>query len=216
MRRPRENSPPPANTARHRSVRSSCFTRRSRPARPCLSGRSETSAQPPSSQSVMSKANKWSARQTADNSWTGQSTTDELIIYESNFLANTVHAFSSTGTDLGVFCSVANPTGLAFDQAGNLFVASDSAPDFSILKFAPDGSGTVFATSGLDAPHALAFDEDGNLYVANAQDNTIENLPRMEQGPFLRMPVRACSIPWTCFSTPRAPFSSRISKAVRP
>ena len=141
----------------------------------CLSGRSETSAQPPASQSITSTANEWPARQTADHLWTGQSTTDEsLVIYESNFLANTVQAFSSTGTNLGVFCTVAFPTGLAFDQAGNLFVSSDAAAGYSILKFAPDGSSTVFATSGLDAPHALAFDQDGNLYVANAQSDTIE------------------------------------------
>ena len=98
---------------------------------------------------------------------------ESTVIYESNYLAHTVHAFSSTGTDLGVFCSVANPTGLAFDQAGNLFVASDAVGGYSILKFAPDGSSTVFATNGLDAPHALAFDGDGNLYVANAQNDTI-------------------------------------------
>ncbi|HEY3662064.1 MAG TPA: NHL repeat-containing protein [Chthoniobacterales bacterium] len=130
-----------------------------------LSGPFEISAQPPASQSVIGTANKFQGRSTTDES---------LVIYESNFMANTVEAFSSTGMSLGIFCSVVNPTGLAFDQAGNLFVSSDNAGGYSILKFAPDGSSTVFATSGLDAPHALAFDQDGNLYVANAQSDSIE------------------------------------------
>ena len=53
-------------------------------------------------------------------------------------------------------------------------MASDDSAGYSIQKFAPDGSGSVFATSGLSAPHALAFDKDGNLFVANAQNATIE------------------------------------------
>lgn len=53
--------------------------------------------------------------------------------------------------------------GLAFDDAGNLFVA-DAGPGV-IFKFTPAGSKSTFA-SGLGAPTGLAFDGTGNLFVA--------------------------------------------------
>jgi hypothetical protein len=61
--------------------------------------------------------------------------------------------------------------GLAFDRAGNLFVAggfsfvnSDHAG--TVYKFTPTGVRTTFA-SGLNSPLALAFDSQGNLFVAD-------------------------------------------------
>src|SRR6266480_1446948 len=51
---------------------------------------------------------------------------------------------------------------LAFDKAGNLFVANGD----SIYKFTPSRMRSIFA-SGLDLPTALAFDSAGNLFVAN-------------------------------------------------
>ena len=65
------------------------------------------------------------------------------------------------------------PRGLAFDSFGNLFVATlDTATRFDgrgqILKFAPDGTVTVFAAgAGLKSPEGLAFDQVGNLYVTS-------------------------------------------------
>jgi len=94
-------------------------------------------------------------------------------IYQTNFRSDTVEVFSLTGANLGVFGMPVKPTGLAFDNAGNLYVASDQSP-YSILKFAPDGSFTVFATTGLSFPSAIVFDEAGNLFVANPRNNTIE------------------------------------------
>jgi hypothetical protein len=67
-----------------------------------------------------------------------------------------------------------NPTGLVFDNAGNLYVSSDDPAGYSIKKITPDGSVSIFANSGLSGPHALVFDRAGNLYVANARDSTIE------------------------------------------
>jgi DNA-binding beta-propeller fold protein YncE len=96
-------------------------------------------------------------------------------IYQTNYRSDTIEVFSLTGSDLGVFAKVPGPTGLVFDDAGNLFVSSDRRPNFSIQKFTPDGTGSIFADSGsgLDGPHALVFDEAGNLYVANAAGDTI-------------------------------------------
>jgi sugar lactone lactonase YvrE len=95
------------------------------------------------------------------------------IIYVSNGCNNTIEKFDSvTGTNLGVFASTAlgpglsSPEGLAFDSAGNLYVAMTWGP--AIEKFTPGGGGSVFATNILCQPNGLAFDSAGNLYVANS------------------------------------------------
>jgi len=69
------------------------------------------------------------------------------------------------------------PNGLAFDSAGNLYVASigdvPSGYVTTIWKYNSSGVGTVFASSGLAYPIGLAFDSADNLYVANWQGNSI-------------------------------------------
>jgi sugar lactone lactonase YvrE len=57
--------------------------------------------------------------------------------------------------------------GLAFDNAGDLYVTDYG--DNSIVRFAPNGTRTVFA-SGLNNPAGLAVDAAGNLYVASYSD----------------------------------------------
>jgi DNA-binding beta-propeller fold protein YncE len=96
-------------------------------------------------------------------------------IYVTSFQDDMVEVFSLRGSDLGVFVRVLGPTGLVFDDVGNLYVSSDRRP-YLIDKFAPDGTGSIFADSGsgLNGPHALVFDEASNLYVANAFGDTIE------------------------------------------
>jgi len=64
------------------------------------------------------------------------------------------------------------PWGIAFDSAGNLFVASHD--DNKIEKITPDGVASVFATNGLNAPADITFDSTGNLFVSNYGDRTIE------------------------------------------
>src|SRR5438034_3994880 len=57
-----------------------------------------------------------------------------------------------------------NPTALAFDHSGNLFVA-DHSPE-TIFKFAPDGTRSVFVTGvRLSEGNGLAFDVADNLFV---------------------------------------------------
>ena len=71
--------------------------------------------------------------------------------------AGAVSTFVSSGLD--------DPDGLAFDAAGNLYVANDG--NNTISKVTPAGAVSTFVSSGLDDPDGLAFDAAGNLYVAN-------------------------------------------------
>jgi hypothetical protein len=60
------------------------------------------------------------------------------------------------------------PFSLAFDKAGNLFVAdagTGAVGSRAVYKFTPAGVRTTFA-SGLSLPHDLAFDRAGNLFVS--------------------------------------------------
>lgn len=86
----------------------------------------------------------------------------------------TIYKFAPGGTRTvfvggpSAFAAGAYPTGLTFDNNGNLFVSTqcfcDSGID-TIVKFTPTDVGSTFAT-GLTNPRGLAFDGSGNLFVA--------------------------------------------------
>src|ERR1041385_1731622 len=61
---------------------------------------------------------------------------------------------------------------MVFDKAGNLFVGN--YPGGNILKFTPDGTGSIFAIGSNSTPYGMAFDTSGNLYVGDVYDNTIK------------------------------------------
>lgn len=77
-----------------------------------------------------------------------------------------------------------NPTAIAFDASGNVYVANssgstcgttDGEPTCNVVLVYPplskSPSGGI--TTGIDNPDALAFDSSGNLYVANEGGNTV-------------------------------------------
>ena len=83
------------------------------------------------------------------------------------------YKFTATGERTTFASGLDFPTALAFDGAGNLFVANlhtverDRSADGAIYKFTPAGVRTTFS-SELNNPEALAFDKAGNLFVSNA------------------------------------------------
>ncbi|MEO7723607.1 MAG: NHL repeat-containing protein, partial [Chthoniobacterales bacterium] len=94
------------------------------------------------------------------------------FLYAANFAANTIEKFAPDGTDLGIFANVLQPTGLAFDAAGNLHVASSAN---LIRRFAPDGAElSSFTSPTLKDPQGLAFDSLGKLHVANRASGFIQ------------------------------------------
>ncbi len=78
-----------------------------------------------------------------------------------------IDEFTANGVRSTIAFGLNYPAGLAFDQAGNLFVADGSAID----KFTPAGVRTTFA-SGL-SPRGLTFDSAGNLFVADAGSSAV-------------------------------------------
>jgi len=61
------------------------------------------------------------------------------------------------------------PFGMAFDGAGNLYVANEGAGGgggTTISKITPSGAVSTFAT-GFNGPSGLAFDQDWNLWVSD-------------------------------------------------
>jgi hypothetical protein len=82
-------------------------------------------------------------------------------------LANTTLRVIATGFNA--------PAGLAFDRAGNLYVANFMTN--SVDRIAPDGSRTQFSSGvNLRGPIGLAVDEIGNLYVANYNNGTVARI----------------------------------------
>lgn len=81
---------------------------------------------------------------------------------------NQILKFDSSGQQ-SVFASGFFGWGLGFDSYGNLYAANTS--DVNILKFAPNGSRTVFASlvaqglTGYGAIRGLAVDENNSVYL---------------------------------------------------
>ncbi len=95
----------------------------------------------------------------------------------SNFADNSIHRFSMSGQDLGVFAvAPSHPYGLAMDSAGNILVALPFVG--RIERYSPNGTDLgVFATTSTFNEH-LEFDRAGNLYVSTGSINVLRCSPQ--------------------------------------
>ena len=75
------------------------------------------------------------------------------------FIGLTVAALATILVSMSVHANA-----LAFDAAGNLYVADPSR--HSVFKYTPDGTKSSFATE-LNYPLGLSFDGEGNLFVSD-------------------------------------------------
>jgi sugar lactone lactonase YvrE len=87
----------------------------------------------------------------------------------------------NVATQVEVATGLEEPVGVAFDAAGDLFIADESGGNVSMIPanavpiFNQSVPTTTLATSlaGLDGPIAMAFDAGGDLFVSNVNSNTI-------------------------------------------
>ncbi len=85
-----------------------------------------------------------------------------------------IYEFTPGGVESLFASGLGNPSGLAFDSAGDLFVANQGLGNGAgyITEITPNGTESPFA-SGLDGPEALAFNNAGDLFEADAGDGII-------------------------------------------
>ena len=92
-----------------------------------------------------------------------------------------ISKYTSTGVQSIFASGLSRPRGVAFDNAANLFVATNTCVSGTcqgaIVKITPAGVQSTFATLSQQnfQPEGVAFDRAGNLFVM-AQDSTDPNL----------------------------------------
>jgi len=92
---------------------------------------------------------------------------------------NGLTSISPNGTESIVpgTSGIVEPTGVAIDGAGNIYVSSGFGTPYDVYKITPDGTVSVFATSTtIGHPFALATDSAGNVYVTDIQNNQVHKI----------------------------------------
>ena len=88
-------------------------------------------------------------------------------LFVTGWSSGSVYEYTPGGSRSTFASGISNPAGLAFDRAGNLFVASrDEVGSSAIYEFTPGGVQSTFAT-GLNNPNGLAFNSAGMLFESD-------------------------------------------------
>jgi len=99
-------------------------------------------------------------------------------LFEADEDSGNIYSFTPNGVQSTVASGLSFPTGLAFNSAGDLFVACLGGTGMNagyITEITPGGVQSTFA-SGLDGPEGLAFDNAGNLFVADEGSSEITEI----------------------------------------
>jgi len=90
-----------------------------------------------------------------------------------------ITSFSPDGTATTIAGSSAidDPTGVAVDPSGNIYVANGYGNPKDIYKISPNGTVSDFATSAsVGDPFALTTDSAGNVYATDIQNNLVHKI----------------------------------------
>ncbi len=93
-------------------------------------------------------------------------------------VGNSVVEFTPDGTK-STFATLGfeqDVKGLAFNSAGNLFVAESALSMGAIFEYTPGGTQSTFATS-ISVPNGLAFNSAGNLFASSGGGSIFEFTP---------------------------------------
>jgi gliding motility-associated-like protein len=80
-----------------------------------------------------------------------------------------------TSAPITIGTGFSNPTAVAIDGAGNVYVAVNGSN--SIAKIPAGGGSTVILGSGFSTPTGVAADAAGNVYVADNGNNAVKKIP---------------------------------------
>jgi alpha-tubulin suppressor-like RCC1 family protein/subtilisin-like proprotein convertase family protein len=92
-------------------------------------------------------------------------------LFSSDYANANVYKFTASGVQSTFASLPGNLSSIAFDSAGNLFVAGNGTG--AIYKITPGGVVSTFATIPGSAPLGLAFNSAGDLFMANYFGNNI-------------------------------------------
>jgi tripartite motif-containing protein 71 len=108
-------------------------------------------------------------------------------VYVADFQNTRVQVFDSTGTFLRQVRTEPpiGPVGMAFDRAGNFYIANHRTHDHYVQKFSPDGrlllawggngaGNGEFKAASDTGPTSLVVDGAGNVYVADPVNSRIQ------------------------------------------
>ena len=106
---------------------------------------------------------------------------------------------------------LANPTGVAVDAAGDVFIADQY--NGRVVEVPADGGSQSTVGNFPYDPTGVALDATGNLFVLTSGDNELQEIPRLPQPPALNF--AATSVGSTSSDSPQSVVIQNIEKQLR-